>query len=64
VSYSGFSADGLKAFGRSKKIICLDGFDLSAALTRELALDVVLERKVRHAAETGQAIARVSDLFG
>lgn len=63
VSYTGFSADGLSAFGRSKNIICIDGFDLSEALTRELPLNVVLERKVRHAAETGQAFARVRDLF-
>jgi hypothetical protein len=63
VSYIGFSEDGLKAFGRSKNIICMDGFDLSEVLRRELALDMVLERKVRHAAETGQAFARVRDLF-
>jgi hypothetical protein len=64
VSYIGFSEDGLTAFGRSKNIICMDGFDVSEALRRELPLDVVLERKVRHAAETGQAFARVRDLFG
>jgi hypothetical protein len=64
VSYIGFSPDGLSAFGRSKNIICIDGYDLSEALTRELSLNVVLERKVRHAAETGQAFARVRDLFG
>jgi hypothetical protein len=63
VSYSGFSPDGLTAFGRSKKIICIDGFDLSEALTPELPLNVGLERKLRHAAETGQAFARVRDLF-
>lgn len=63
VSYIGFSQDGLTAFGRSKNIICMDGLDLSEALTRELPLDVVLERKVRNAAETGQAFARVRDLF-
>jgi hypothetical protein len=63
VSYIGFSEDGLKAFGRSKNIICMDGFDLSETLRRELRLDDVLERKVRHAAETGQAFARVRDLF-
>jgi len=63
VSYSGFSPDGLSAFGRSKKIICADGLDLSEALMRELPLNVVLERKVRHAAETGQAFGRVRDLF-
>ena len=64
VSYIGFSEDGLAAFGRAKNIICMDGLDLSETLTRELPLDIVLERKVRHAAETGQAFARVRDLFG
>jgi hypothetical protein len=63
VSYIGFSEDGLSAFGRSKNIICMDGFDLSETLRRQLPLDAVLERKVRHAAETGQAFARVRDLF-
>jgi len=63
VSYIGFSEDGLKAYGRAKNIICMDGFDLSEVLRRELPLDGVLERKVRHAAETGQAFARVRDLF-
>lgn len=32
-------------------------------LSRELPLDVVLERKVRHAAETGVAFVRVRDIF-
>ena len=63
VSFTGFSEDGLTAFGRSKNIICLDGFDLSEALTRELPLNVVIERKVRHASETGRAFGRVRDLF-
>ncbi len=63
ISYSGFSPDGLQAFGRGKRIICLDGLDLSEALSRELPLNTVLERKVRHAAETGAAFVRVRDLF-
>jgi len=29
VSSSGFSADGLQAFGRGKRTICMDGFDIS-----------------------------------
>jgi Restriction endonuclease len=63
VSYSGFSEQGLQAFGTRKSIICLDGFDLSETLRRELPLDIVLERKARRAAETGVAFARVRDLF-
>jgi hypothetical protein len=63
ISYSGFSEDGLHAFGRGKRVICMDGYDLSEALMRELPLNQVLERKVRRAAETGLAFVRVRDLF-
>ncbi len=63
VSYSGFSEDGLIAFGRGKRVICMDGYDLSEAFLRELPLSHVLERKVRRAAETGFAFVRVRDLF-
>ena len=63
VSYIGFSEQGLQAFGRGKKVICLDGSDLAEAFTRELPLPEVLNRKVRRAAETGAAFVRVRDLF-
>jgi len=63
ISYSGFSPDGLHAFGRGKRVICMDGYDLAEALTRKLPLKSVLERKVRRAGETGEAFARVVDLF-
>lgn len=63
VSNSGFSEDGLVAFGRGKRVICMDGLDLYEMLDREIPLNQVLERKVRKAAETGMAFARVRDLF-
>lgn len=63
VSYIGFSEQGLQAFGRGKKVICLDGADLAEAFTRELPFPEVLSRKVRRAAETGTAFVRVRDLF-
>lgn len=63
VSYAGFSPDGLIAFGRGKKVILMDGLDVHDALTRELALNHVLERKVRRAAETGESMSRVRELF-
>jgi hypothetical protein len=64
ISYSGFTEDGLHAFGRGKRVICMDGWDLSETLQRELSLGDVLERKVRRAAETGMALVRVRDLIG
>jgi Restriction endonuclease len=63
VSNSGFTDDGLAAFGRGKRVICLDGFDLYETLDRELPLNEVLARKVRRAAETGMPFTRVRDLF-
>jgi len=63
ISYSGFSEQGLVAFGRGKRVICMDGLDLSESLSRELPLTTVLERKVRRAAETGAAFVRVRDIF-
>jgi hypothetical protein len=63
ISHSGFSEDGLAAWGRGKRVICLDGLDLYELLQRCLPLDHVLDRKIRRAAETGMAFVRVRELF-
>lgn len=63
ISNSGFTEDGLAAFGRGKRVICMDGLDLHDAMHREIPLNHVLDRKVRRAAETGFPFARVRDLF-
>lgn len=63
VSNSGFTDDGMVAFGRGKRVICMDGYDLYETLNREIPLNHVLERKVRRAAETGSPFIRVRDLF-
>lgn len=63
ISNSGFTPDGLVAFGRGKRVICMDGLDLFETLSRELPLDHVLARKARRAAETGLPFERVRDLF-
>lgn len=63
VSNSGFSEDGLIAFGRGKRVICMDGLDIYEMLDREIPLNQVLGRKVRRAAETGMPFLRVRDLF-
>lgn len=53
ISYSGFSEDGLFAFGRGKKVICMDGLDIYEALSRSIPLDQVIIEKARHAASRG-----------
>jgi len=63
VSYSGFSEDGLIAYGKGKSVICMDGFDLSEMLQNRLSLNDVLSKKVRRAAETGQPFVRLRDLL-
>ena len=63
ISYVGFSPDGLVAFGRAKRTLCMDGFDLFEMLNRKLSLEQVLEAKARRAAETGQPHVPVRELF-
>ena len=62
LSYSGFSLEGLSAFGRGKSVICMDGRDLHDILSRQLDFTTVLALKVRRAAETGRPFVRVDDL--
>ena len=62
VSQSGFTAEGLMAFGRGKSVICMDGLDLYEVLSRRLDFANILAMKVRRAAETGKAFISVRDL--
>jgi hypothetical protein len=63
VSESGFTEDGLLAFGRGKRVVCMDGLDLYEMLEKRLPLSDVLAAKVRRAAESGKPFVRVRDLF-
>jgi len=64
LSYTGFSPDGLVAFGRgqSTPIICMDGLDLSQIMQGRNSLTDVLRAKARRAAETGNPFVRATDL--
>jgi hypothetical protein len=63
ISFGGFTDEGLHAFGRARRVIGVDGKDLYDALDRGIGVDQVIARKVRHAAETGEVFAPVSQLF-
>ena len=63
ISDSGYTEDGLKAFGRGKSIICMDGLDLSDMLERCVPLADVISKKVKRAAETGNLFVRLRDLL-
>jgi hypothetical protein len=63
VSESGFSDEGLVAFGRGKRVVCMDGLDLHDMLDRGLSFADVMAKKVRRYAESGHPFIRVRDLF-
>ena len=62
ISQSGFTTEGLHAFGRGKSVVCMDGLDLHEILSGPLDLTEVIGAKVRCAAETGVAFVPVRDL--
>jgi hypothetical protein len=62
ISQSGFTDEGLHAFGRGKRLLCMDGLDLWEALSGTLALDEVIRRKAARASQTGEIFTRVRDL--
>ena len=62
ISQSGFTADGLHAFGPGKSIVCMDGLDLHQVLSAPLDFGEVIALKVRRAAETGIAFLPVRNL--
>lgn len=63
VSHSGFTPGGLAAFGRGKRVVCMDGFDLYEMLDKNLSFADVMAKKVRCAAESGNPFVRVRDLY-
>ncbi len=64
VSVSGFTEDGLQAFGRGRRtnLICMDGLDLCEILSNGHSLPGVLEAKARRAAETNAAHVSLREL--
>jgi hypothetical protein len=63
VSDSGFTPDGISAFGRGKRVVCMDGLDLYELLNRHLSLAEILAKKIRRAAESGHPFVSVRDLY-
>lgn len=64
ISHSGFTEEGLRAFRRNKKIICMDGLDLYEILRMNFSLEKILTDKVRFAAETGRPYVSFRELYG
>jgi hypothetical protein len=62
-SISGLSEDGLLSFGKGKRLVCMDGCDLSEMLLKKISVVDALTANVRSAAETGNPFIRVRDLI-
>lgn len=63
ISWMGFTDEGLTAFGKGKRVICVSGYDLYHSLRHGIALPDLLEAKLRHAAETGEPYAEFDRLY-
>jgi hypothetical protein len=63
ISVNGFTDEGVQAVQRSRpNLILLDGEDLSAVLEGLIDLRELINRKLRHAAETGNIYRRYRDM--
>lgn len=63
VSYNGFTQEGLEAFGRGKRTICMNGHDMFDMLDRRIPFDHVIDHKARRAVETGWPFVPLRELF-
>lgn len=63
ISQSGFTEVGLTAFGKGKRVICMDGLDLYEMLDKNLPFGEVISKKARRAAESGNPFVRVRELY-
>lgn len=63
VSFGGFTVQGLDAFGKGKRLVCIEGREIKIALEREIGIDALIAMKVRRAAETGAVFTPIESLF-
>ena len=63
VSFGGFTVQGLDAFGKGKRLVCMEGREIKVALEREIGIDALIAMKVRRAAETGAVFTPIETLF-
>lgn len=52
ISWAGFTPDGLEAWGKGKRVICVSGYDLYLMLKNNISFRVLMEEKIRRAAES------------
>ncbi|WP_227478968.1 restriction endonuclease [Yersinia hibernica] len=63
ISWAGFTKSGLDAWGRGKKVICVSGYDLVLMLKNNISFRILMEEKVRRAAETGNLYVKIDEIY-
>lgn len=63
ISWSGFTKEGLEAWGKGKRVVCVSGYDLVLMLKNNLSFRILMEEKIRRAAETGSLYVKIDEIF-
>lgn len=63
ISWAGFTKSGLEAWGRGKKVICVSGYDLVLMLKNNISFRMLMEEKIRRAAETGNLYIKIDEIY-
>ena len=63
VAVGGFTPGAIELHSRGTPLILMDGADLFPILDSRIGLTEVLDRKRRHAAETGSPMLHVKDML-
>lgn len=63
MAFEGFTDVGLQAFGRSKGIVLMAGWEIRDMLDQRLPFSEVLLRKIRKASENERPFNPIGELF-
>lgn len=63
ISWEGFTCDGLEAWGKGKQVICVSGYDLVLMLKNNISFRILMEEKIRRAAETGSLYVKIDEIY-
>lgn len=63
ISWAGFTREGLEAWGKGKRVICVSGYDLVLMLKNNISFRILMEEKIRRAAETGSLYVKIDEIY-
>lgn len=63
ISRSGFTREGLDAWGKGKRVICVSGYDLVLMLKNNISFRILMEEKIRRSTETGSLYVKIDEIY-